>query len=103
MGEWPSMGILLSVLGAHLREKGRATFAEQYGAAFFVRHHAEMRLDGPSPTRVDTSLHEVTGELVPYVHPVRRQPDSLHPFVSIGRLQGNDVAFRDETVSKFHA
>ncbi len=32
-----------------------------------------------------------------------RKPDSQHPFISIGRLDGNDVALPDPSVSKFHA
>jgi hypothetical protein len=35
--------------------------------------------------------------------PVRRLPTSQFPFVSIGRLEGNDIALGDPTVSKFHA
>jgi hypothetical protein len=35
--------------------------------------------------------------------PVKRLPTSQFPFVSIGRLEGNDIALGDPTVSKFHA
>lgn len=38
-----------------------------------------------------------------FLYPVRRRADSDLAFVSIGRLAGNDLAVRDDTVSKFHA
>ena len=37
------------------------------------------------------------------MHLVARRPTSEHPFVSIGRIDKNDVCFADESVSKFHA
>jgi pSer/pThr/pTyr-binding forkhead associated (FHA) protein len=36
-------------------------------------------------------------------YPLVRRPVSTFPFVSIGRVDGNDVALVDECVSKFHA
>lgn len=38
-----------------------------------------------------------------FVYPLRKRVESELAFVSIGRLAGNDVAIRDETISKFHA
>lgn len=52
-------------------------------------------------TNPDASEH--TGDLVILVIALRRKADSQHPFISIGRLDGNDVALPDPSVSKFHA
>lgn len=46
---------------------------------------------------------EFTGDIVVLVQPLRRRETSAHRFISIGRLDGNDVALVDATVSKFHA
>lgn len=53
------------------------------------------------PMTPKTAASSVLHDLV--VFPVRRLATSQFPFVSIGRLEGNDVALGDPTVSKFHA
>lgn len=95
-------------------------FAERWAPAFFLWLGAwasAAARDDDSPThrrphptfnarsplevpRAQSAIEERT-EL--FVYPVRRRPQSELAFVSIGRLAGNDVAIRDDTISKFHA
>lgn len=84
-----------------------ASFAKRH-APFFFALLGEM----PKKTRVPTktmrhdpddviAARESIGEIT--LFPIRRDPKSPFPFVSIGRLDGNDIALGDDTVSKFHA
>lgn len=102
--EWPSYGLKLDELRALTHGLGVRDVIERFGDAFFVRR-TRGTLELPAPTRTLAGFLPVaperSGEIVVYA--VRRQPDSLHAFVSIGRLDKNDVALRDESVSKFHA
>jgi hypothetical protein len=105
--DFGSHGISLRVLArAQLSVDDLAT---RYGRAFIVTHGKPPHpVLAPMRTRDDISREhpaedEVTGELRIVVFPVRQRPSSLHPFVSIGRIDGNDIALADETISKFHA
>lgn len=60
-------------------------------------YNARSPLDIP---RAQSAIEERT-EL--FVYPVRKRAESALAFVSIGRLAGNDIAIRDDTISKFHA
>lgn len=51
--------------------------------------------------RHDTSPFEIESQML--VLPCRRRPESQLPFVSVGRLDGNDIVLPSESVSKFHA
>src|SRR5687768_2914872 len=54
----------------------------------------------PHPEQLPRTSSSLT-ELV--VFPVVRSIKSVHAFVSVGRLEGNDIALGVDTVSKFHA
>lgn len=71
----------------------------------FLVHHARPRSapTGPMRTRELHSEDEHTGEVLFLIFALRRQEASPHAFISVGRIPGNDVVLRDETVSKFHA
>ena len=101
--ELPSTGIPLARLSKDARTLDLPSFVALYAPAFFVRHAASSRATlVPMRTQAVPSA-EATGEIIIVAHPIRRRPTSEHPFVAIGRLEGNDVALVDETVSKFHA
>ena len=71
---------------------------------FFLRRAAvEVLAIAPPMQTSIANDSEFTGDLVVLALPLRRQPSSQHPFISIGRLEGNDIALMDATVSKFHA
>jgi hypothetical protein len=59
--------------------------------------------DGPMRTRDKRSEAEASIGARSLVIPIRRKPTSTMAFVSIGRLEGNDVVIADVSVSKFHA
>jgi hypothetical protein len=104
--DFGSHGIALRVLARQALSVDELT--ERYGRGFIVTHGrpphpvlAPMRTRDSSGE--STGEDDVTGELRIVVFPVRQRPSSLHPFVSIGRIDGNDIALADETISKFHA
>jgi hypothetical protein len=69
---------------------------------FFVRMSNLKRPSGPMRTMEFVGLND-TAEVALYILPVVRQQGSQLQFVSLGRIEGNDVVFNDITVSKFHA
>lgn len=69
---------------------------------FFVQISPSQPPTGPMRT-VDAWTASKTLELVTWILPVVRRASSELAFVSIGRLDGNDVMISDVTVSKFHA
>ncbi len=69
---------------------------------FFVQISPSQAPTGPMRT-VDAWTPSNTLELVTWILPMVRRPSSELAFVSIGRLDGNDVVISDVTVSKFHA
>jgi hypothetical protein len=69
---------------------------------FFVQISPTQAPVGPMRT-VDAWTPAHTLELVTWILPVMRRASSDLAFVSIGRLDGNDVVISDVTISKFHA
>ena len=69
---------------------------------FFVQISPSLAPSGPMRT-ADAWTPSNTLELVTWILPVARRASSELAFVSIGRLDGNDVVVSDVTVSKFHA
>lgn len=69
---------------------------------FFVRLSALRRPAGPMRTLEFVGISD-TAESTMCIVPVVRLPGSQLQFVSVGRIDGNDVVFNDVTVSKFHA
>jgi hypothetical protein len=82
-----------------------AGLAEQEAGGFFILVGRLEPPTGPMRTRTGGTTAGVpnTLERSTFVHPIKRRPDALMQFVSVGRLDGNDVVFPDVTVSKFHA
>lgn len=97
------------MLARDARALDLATFEARYARAFFMRHGSALgALRAPTRTKPGPfegvgGHAESTGEIVIVALPVRRHPSSEQPFVGIGRLENNDIAIFDETVSKFHA
>lgn len=75
---------------------------KKLGAHFFVITCELVAPSGPMRTASDLGRAR-TLELETFVVPVVPQPGSQLPFVSIGRLEGNDIEIADISVSKFHA
>lgn len=78
---------------------------EQEARGFFILVGRLEPPTGPMRTRTGGNTAGVpnTLELTTFVHPIKRRPDAMMAFVSVGRLDGNDLVFPDVTVSKFHA
>lgn len=66
-------------------------------SAVLQRHTLAAQATRATVTSPSFALHSVA------VFPIKRLATSQFPFVSIGRLDGNDIALGDPTVSKFHA
>lgn len=66
-------------------------------SAILQRHTHATQAASRATVPSSLALHSVV------VFPVKRLATSQFPFVSIGRLDGNDIALGDPTVSKFHA
>lgn len=85
---------------------GAGWLAETLGRGFLVVHSGKGAVGPLFRTRnVDPSAEptENTGSMDIGVMPLSRKALSANPFVCIGRLDGNDVALPDDTVSKLHA
>ena len=105
-------GVPLSALARDAATLDARSFAARWAPAFLLLHG---RLDvelKPSQTGArravvlpppGTPLEDPTDEVRVTAYLLKRRPTSTHEFVSIGRLDGNDVALPDESVSKFHA
>lgn len=102
--EIPPSGVPLSELVPDARTLGVVAFAQKYGHAFFLRlggaDNASFR---PTDTGGGHDHAMPTGDTVFYVLPVVKRRASTLAFVSVGRLQGNDIAIADTSVSKLHA
>jgi hypothetical protein len=101
----------LKLLALHAKDLDAKEFAGAHGEAFFVLVSSpfpmralgaaeRMRHTTPSAGAV---REPDTGEITIGVFPLRKQLESTHPFISIGRTDDNDIAIHDETVSRFHA
>ena len=93
----------------HLRDFSRFTggpveaLIAASGKAFFLIITEMKRPTGPMKTASFPGLQVTTLEVNTFLVPIVRREGSQMAFVSIGRLDGNDVVFPDITVSKFHA
>lgn len=99
----PTTGFLLKHLMRLPAANSLTLFRAAFGNAWLVQHSANRRRIGPIITRDSDVAADQTGETTLALFCVRRQPDVEMPFVSVGRVERNDVAIIDETVSKFHA
>lgn len=105
-----SVGTTLAHFADEAAELDEAALRLRYGNAFLVLLHV-CRARGPrvahatvrhmEAVRSDTAEFDIAAEM--RVFALRKRPESLLPFVSIGRLDGNDIALPAEGVSKFHA
>jgi pSer/pThr/pTyr-binding forkhead associated (FHA) protein len=69
---------------------------------FFLRMSSLQRPTGPMRTVEFVGLND-TVEAAISITPAVRLPTSQLQFISIGRIEGNDVLLHDVSVSKFHA
>ncbi len=112
---WPAAGFVLSELIRDERVKALTSlpdsargFETLFGRAFLVRFTGQLKAKLPSLATPALGItpgieSEATGDTMVLVHPLARRPSSEHPFISIGRIDKNDVCIADESVSKFHA
>lgn len=81
-----------------------AAFAERFGHAFFMRvGDGTGNSRRPADTEIALGSGQRTGDLAFQVLPIAKRRASTLAFISIGRLEGNDVALGDNSVSKLHA
>lgn len=99
---WRSTGIHIAKLAAAGRAMSMEDFVERYGRAFLLIQ-TSMRATHTLMENTRSGEGVSTGDMVVAAFPLRRPPRSDHPFVTVGRLDGNDVCLNDITVSKFHA
>lgn len=115
INEWPAAGFVLSELMRDERVRALMSlpdsvrgFETLFGRAFLVRFTGQLKARLPSLATPALGItpgieSETTSDTMVVVHPLARRPSSEHPFVSIGRIDKNDVCIADESVSKFHA
>jgi hypothetical protein len=115
IADWPAGGFVLSELVRDARVRAvialpdsQRGFEAMFGRAFIVRFTGRLKEKLPSMATPALGLvpgveSETTGDTMVIVHPLARRPSSEHPFISIGRIDKNDVCLADESVSKFHA
>lgn len=95
----------LHALARIATELDQATFEDRFGRAFFIVDESVRRgrsllnatasgPASPSPTTEDLRLIAI---------PIVRRDDSRNEFITVGRLDGNDVCLNDSSVSKYHA
>ncbi|HEY4222722.1 MAG TPA: FHA domain-containing protein [Myxococcota bacterium] len=102
--DWGPHGLPLARFANDALALTVAEFVVRYGPGFLITHTRSAHpAHGPTRTRDFDDGAESTGEMRVIAYPIRRRPKSEHAFVSVGRINGNDIAIADETVSKFHA
>ena len=101
----------LTLLALHAKGLDAKQFADAHGEAFFVLVSSPFpmrslgdaeRMRHTTPQANAVREHD-TGEITIGVFPLKKQLESTHPFISVGRTDDNDIAIHDETVSRFHA
>lgn len=101
----------LKLLALHAKDLDAKQFAGAHGEAFFVLVSSPFpmrslgdaeRMRQTTPQANAVSEHD-TGEITIGVFPLKKQLETTHPFISVGRTDDNDIAIHDETVSRFHA
>jgi hypothetical protein len=112
--DWGSSGLAVNAFADDAVKLTAAQFAAKHGRGFLITHGSSAHpAQGPMRTRAAekgasegsaASGEHTTGDIKITIFPVRRRPINMaHNFVSIGRVDGNDIMLADETVSKFHA
>ncbi|MCC7071180.1 MAG: FHA domain-containing protein [Deltaproteobacteria bacterium] len=97
-------GVLLKAIAPDATSLSLADFSAKYGPAFFVRiAGSEVQPRRPTETKMSDEQGPPTGATAMFVLPVVKRRASTLAFISIGRLDGNDIAIADDSVSKFHA
>jgi hypothetical protein len=126
MNPFPSTALRVARLAEDVGGFDAHGFADHYGAAFFVVYgvapagrtagfrtnvvHGDTAPTSPENAIVDVDMNALLQRrasggdgLEAFAVPIARRAGSLNEFISIGRLDGNDICFADATVSKFHA
>jgi pSer/pThr/pTyr-binding forkhead associated (FHA) protein len=105
MTETERLGSLLTEFVEDARALDDAAFAKKHANAFLVMHRGDFkRPKGPQQTGTFMPpAPEVTADVTPIAFAIKRKPTSEFPFVSVGRVENNDIYLPDETISKFHA
>lgn len=95
----------LQALARFATELDPKTFEDRFGRAFFIVDEAVRRGRSlPSATASGpASPSPVTEDLRLIAVPIVRRADSLNEFITVGRLDGNDICMNDSSVSKYHA
>lgn len=120
MNPYPSTALRVAALSEDVGGFDAQGFADRYGAAFLVVYgvaangpaptfRTNVVEDGPTlmmkgPRPANAAAPPVAPQRVEaFAVPIARRPHSQNDFVSVGRLDGNDICFADLTVSKLHA
>lgn len=102
--EMSPFGVPLVTLAPDAAKLSQEEFAAKYGPAFFVRiSPTDQQPRRPTETRMSDGQTVPTGSTTMFVLPLVKRRASTLAFISIGRLDGNDIAIADDSVSKFHA
>lgn len=97
------LGVPLAALIADARALDVDAFAAKHGKAFFMSVGGST---GNSKRPADTDVQAgspKTGEMSFLLYPIRKRRAGTLAFISVGRLEGNDIALADAAVSKLHA
>jgi FHA domain len=101
--ELSPLGVPLAALIADARTLDADAFAAKHGKAFFMsvggtggnsKRPADTDVQAGSPKTADVSFR---------LYPILKRRAGTLAFISVGRLEGNDIALADAAVSKLHA
>jgi hypothetical protein len=94
---------------ADCRSLSAEEFEDRHGSAFLLLTASQLHIPkGPSATVVelgdiDETASSPTASLSLLVFAVKKTERSVGHLVTMGRASNNDVAIRDQSVSRFHA
>lgn len=95
-------GLVLKDISA-IAQAGAEVLFREIGHSFLLVQSTLRAPSGPMKTMDLRSVGDVGLGPDTIAVPIVRRPESQMAFVSIGRLEGNDIPIADVSVSKFHA
>ena len=97
-------GVRITEFAARPGVRDAMALRQQCGDAFLLHHARPVGSAVPQRTRDTHAEDTPTSELVFRLYVVQRQSAAAPPrTISLGRVDGNDIVVRDETISKQHA
>lgn len=99
----PPDGLRIADFAARPGVRDATTLRQAVGNAFLLHHARPVGSTLPQHTRDTHSEDTPTSDLVFRVYAVARQTSAPPAPITLGRVDGNDIVVRDETISKRHA